>query len=91
MKEIILIALENDGKISVIDLHKSASVAEALEQLEKELLAFYQKGEQYVKVIYGIGVGILGKKVFEQIKFNPLVKDFSDGGKGYLFLEILIS
>ena len=88
MQEIILIALENDGKIPVIDLHKSASVVEALEQLEKELLAFYQKGEQYVKVIYGIGVGILGKKVLEQIKLNPLVKDFSDGDKGYLFLEI---
>ena len=88
MQEIILIALENDGKIPVIDLHKSASVVEALEQLEKELLAFYKKDEKYIKVIYGIGSGVLGEKVLEQIKINPLVKDFSDGDKGYLFLEI---
>ena len=88
MQDITTIALENDDKIPVIDLHESDNIDSALEQLEKELFSYYQKGEKYIKVVHGIGTGVLEEKLVEQIKLNPLIKDFAIGKSGYLFLEI---
>ncbi|MBT3539313.1 Smr/MutS family protein [Candidatus Parcubacteria bacterium] len=59
-----------------IDLHEFKNSHEALEFLETEIYGLYKNSEQYVRVIHGIGKGILKAKVHESLKANPLIKSF---------------
>jgi len=62
--------------IPVIDLHEFENSHEALEFLELELYRLYKKGERAVRLIHGIGRGILKTKVHQALKGNPLVVQF---------------
>ena len=59
-----------------IDLHEFQNSHEALEFLETELYGLYKNSEQYVRVIHGIGEGVLKERVHSVLKENPLVKAF---------------
>lgn len=78
----IFFAAEIDSHIAVIDLHEFTTIPEALEQLEKQLFLLFNKGEKYVRVVHGIGAGILGSAVHETLKKNPLVKNWKESEYG---------
>ncbi len=66
-----------DHKIFEIDLHQTGSVFEALDFLDKELYRIINK-QQYCRVIYGIGEGVLRKAVLEHLKNVTYIKDFKE-------------
>lgn len=74
--DLSLFAATIDPDISCIDLHEFQSPYEALEFLETELYQLYKKRTQYVRVIHGIGLGVLKTQVHMALKNNPLVIDF---------------
>ncbi|MFA7315135.1 MAG: Smr/MutS family protein [Candidatus Magasanikbacteria bacterium] len=61
----------------IIDLHEFHNSQEALEFMEKELYSAYQNRQDFVRVIHGIGSGIMKNKVIEALQNNPLIKEFS--------------
>lgn len=73
-----------DTKIATIDLHSSDNVAEALEQLEREL--FFYRDKNYCRVVYGVGEGILRKAVLEALEKNPMVGETKEEGGACLVL-----
>ena len=73
MDSATLFAAELNPNIATIDLHHTGTVADALEQLERELFLFYQNGEPYVRVVYGIGTGKLASAVQEALTKNPMI------------------
>ncbi len=73
-----------------IDLHKFQNSYEALEFLETKIYNYYKNSEQYVRVIHGIGEGILKAKVHEALRENLLVKAFEleeNGGSTIILLN----
>lgn len=71
-----------DQNIFSIDLHATASVPAALEQLEHELFLCFKKEKNYCQVIHGIGEGILAEAVHEALTKNPMVVGWKcDGGR----------
>lgn len=68
--------------IATIDLHGVDTIPTALEQLEKELFFFFQKGEKYCRIIYGIGTGKLASAVKNALQKNPMIKDFQEEESG---------
>ena len=83
MNETLFLSLSNSDDISTIDLHNSPSIDESLVQFEKELFSFSKNKEKYVKIIYGIGGGVLKKEIVELIKKHPLVKIYCIGENGF--------
>lgn len=74
----------------VIDLHEFHNQYEALEFLEHELYRLYKNHESHVRVIHGIGGGILKNKVHEALKSNPLITEFmpeKSGGSTIVLLN----
>ncbi len=79
----VFFAAEIDSHIAVVDLHEYTTLPEALEQLERKLFLLSKSGEKYIRVVYGIGTGRLGKAVHEALDKNPLVvssKESENGG-----------
>jgi len=68
--------------VPYIDLHGTPFLHDALEQLEKELFFFFQKGEKNVRVIHGIGTGKLADAVHEALTKNPMVVEFAEEQTG---------
>ena len=66
---------------STIDLHEFKSSHEALEFLETKIYGLYKNSEQYVRVVHGIGEGILKEKVHGALRGNPLIKAFELDGR----------
>ena len=74
---------------STIDLHEYNNPVEAIEYLEKKLYSFYQNREHFVKIIHGIGTGVMRDKVDQALGHNPLVERFilvENGGSTMLVL-----
>jgi len=80
--------MSNGDNILTIDLHKSSGISEAEEQFEKELYYYAKNKEKYVKVVYGVGEGILKKVIIELIKKHPLVYDYYIGDDGFCIVEL---
>lgn len=66
-----------DHNIFEIDLHQTGSVFEALEFLDKELYKIINI-QQYCRVIYGIGEGVLRKAVLKHLEKINYIKDFKE-------------
>jgi len=66
-----------DHKIYEIDLHETGSISEALDFLDSQLFFLIGK-EQYCKVIYGIGEGILRKEVLAHLKKLSYIKSVQE-------------
>ena len=84
--------LSQHKNLSVIDLHKFKNSYEALEFLELELYRLYKNGEQYIRIVHGVGEGILKGKVHDALSKNPLVKEFrleEHGGSTIVVLNII--
>jgi dsDNA-specific endonuclease/ATPase MutS2 len=76
--------------IPTIDLHGTSDVVTGIEQLEKELFSLYNQGNQYCRVIHGIGSGRLADVVHEVLKKNPLIiewKEEESGGSDIIYLS----
>ena len=61
----------------IIDLHEFRNPMEALEFLERELYKAYQNKYDFVRVIHGVGSGVMKDRVHEALKNNALVREFS--------------
>ncbi len=61
----------------VIDLHEFHNSQDALEFLEREIYFAYQNKQNFVRVIHGIGSGVMKNKVTEALQNNPLIKEFA--------------
>ena len=83
MDETLFLSLINSDNITIIDLHNSFSVNEALNQLEKELFFLSKNKEKFAKIIYGVGSGTLKNEVVGLIKKCPLIKEYEIGGGGF--------
>ncbi len=59
-----------------IDLHEFRNPSEALEYLERELYFAYKNGTEFVRVIHGIGSGVMKDNVTKSLNNNPLIQDF---------------
>ena len=84
--------LSHNQNLPIVDLHEFSNVTEALEFLESRLFYFYKKREQHVRVIHGVGEGILKQKVHDALKQNALVKRFGledHGGSTIVVLNII--
>jgi len=62
--------------VHVVDLHEFEDIYKALEFLETEIYRLYKNGDQFVRVIHGVGEGILKEKVHGALKNNPLIIQF---------------
>jgi len=62
--------------VATIDLHDYEHPPEALLFLERELYRLYTDGEQYVRIIHGVGEGVMVKYVHNGLRENQLVRDF---------------
>lgn len=82
MKDNFLDIIAQGDRVVSIDLHTFADIFEAIEYLNTELYRVYQQGEQYVRIIHGIGEGILKDRVQEELSQNPLIKAFKSEGHG---------
>lgn len=80
MNDLVSIFAGHD--LPTIDLHGTRFLQDALEQLEKELFFFFQKGEKNVRVIHGIGTGKLAHAVHEALTKNPMVVEFGEEETG---------
>ncbi|PIZ95823.1 MAG: hypothetical protein COX80_03300 [Candidatus Magasanikbacteria bacterium CG_4_10_14_0_2_um_filter_33_14] len=60
-----------------IDLHEFRNPEEALEFLERELYKAYQNSCDFVRVIHGIGSGVMKDRVTHALQNNPQVHEFS--------------
>lgn len=76
MKDDFLDIISQSENIASIDLHTYSDTHDALEFLNSELYRLYTKGEQYVRIIHGIGEGILKTHVHRELKENPLIKAY---------------
>lgn len=65
-----------------IDLHAAGDVPAALEQLERALFGAYQAKEKQLRVIYGIGEGVLRGAVLEALRKNPMVRRVDEEDTG---------
>lgn len=68
-----LLAAQLNDRITTIDLHEAGSIADALLQLDQGLYSISQNGDQYCRVIHGIGTGRLEQAVHESLAVNPMV------------------
>ena len=68
--------------LPTIDLHGTAAMQTAQEQLEKELFLFSSQGEEVCRVVHGIGSGAMKEMVHLVLKKNPLVEGFQLSGDG---------
>lgn len=78
----------NSGKIPSLDLH-GLTVAEASPILESFLNLQFMKGEEFVKIVCGIGTGRLMagiQKVLFQYKERNLVEDFIQVRSGGVYV-----
>jgi len=62
---------------SIIDLHEFRNSEEALEYLERELYSAYKNSKEFVRVIHGIGSGVMKDVVTQALQNNPLVHEFA--------------
>lgn len=60
-----------------IDLHEFRNTEEALEHLERELYFAYKNGQEFVRIIHGIGSGVMKDVVTQALQNNPLVHEFA--------------
>jgi len=77
----------NDEDIQTIDLHKTSSIVEALEELEIEISRFLVD-KKYCRVIYGIGEGKMYsavKKYLDNSKYISDRKEEKSGGSCIVF------
>ena len=88
MNEALFLSLSHSNKIPTIDLHGSSGIVEALEMMEKELFSFSKRKDNFVKVIYGIGEGVLKERVVESVKNHPLIKSYHIGEDGFCIVEL---
>ena len=88
MNEALFLSLINSRDIPIIDLHDCYSPDEAIDKLEKELFSFSKKENNFVKIIYGIGKGVLKKHVIDLMGRHPLVKDYKVGEDGFCVVEL---
>ena len=81
MKDLLFAAQLNQD-IPTIDLHGVGDVQSALEQLEMKLFSFYNEGQQYGRVIHGIGTGALAKAVHGVLDKNPMIRQWREEETG---------
>lgn len=60
-----------------IDLH-GLYPADAKDQLERALYQAYQSGHDGLKVIYGVGTGVLGSQCVAYLEKHPLVATIAE-------------
>lgn len=72
-----LFAASIDKNIHQIDLHQTRSVDQAIEYLEQELYKLIG-AQDYCRVVYGIGGGILRKKILNYLKQVTYIQDFRE-------------
>lgn len=77
---------EIDDRISVIDLHDTGNIPDALEKMERELYEVYNSGERYCRVIHGIGEGKLANAVHKNLEKNPMVGEWKCEGGSCIIL-----
>lgn len=78
----VFFAAEIDQNISVIDLHVSATIIEALDQMHHELLQEFHRGSKYVKIVYGIGEGKLAGAVHRELSKFPMIQSVKESDAG---------
>jgi dsDNA-specific endonuclease/ATPase MutS2 len=59
-----------------IDLHEFRNPNEALEFMERELYQAYKNRSSFVRVVHGIGEGIMKDRVTEALQNNSMISDF---------------
>lgn len=69
-------AAEINQNLPTLDLH-GLYPAPALDKLEVFLYNNFIKKERALKIIYGIGAGVLEERVTKQLTTHPLVRGFS--------------
>ncbi len=82
MKNNFLDIISNSDSVELIDLHTFSDTNDAREFLNSELYRLYTNGEHYVRVIHGIGEGILKSIVHDELAQNPLIKAAKLEGHG---------
>lgn len=71
-----------DPHISVIDLHESTSIPDALDLMERALFRLAQEKKQYCRIIHGVGEGVLAVAVHRVLRKHPLVTDWQEAPDG---------
>lgn len=71
-----LFAASINPNIPIIDLHEYQNLYEALGFLETELYHLYTKGELSVRVVHGIGKGVLKEQVHKALRENLMIDNF---------------
>ncbi|MFA7244999.1 MAG: Smr/MutS family protein [Candidatus Magasanikbacteria bacterium] len=61
----------------IIDLHNYKNVEEAVTFMDKKIYEAYKHKKEFVRVIHGIGGGVMKERVYESLKNNPLISEFS--------------
>ena len=57
-------------------MHTATNIPDAIDQFEREIAQYALQGLAYVRVIHGIGAGVLRKKVESIVSTHPLVVDY---------------
>ena len=68
-----LLAAQLDERAPVIDLHQADSVTGALFLLDEQLHRLYSVGENYCRVVHGVGEGILSGAVQSALRESVIV------------------
>ena len=66
-------AAQLDEHAPVIDLHQADSVAGALVLLDQQLHRLYSSGENYCRVVHGVGEGVLAGAVQSALRESVIV------------------
>ncbi|MDD2656361.1 MAG: Smr/MutS family protein [Patescibacteria group bacterium] len=73
----------------IIDLHNYKNVEEAIMFMDTEIYEPYKNKKEFIRVIHGIGSGVMKNKVHESLKKNPLISEFSvDESGGSTMLKL---
>lgn len=73
----------------IIDLHNYKNVEEAIMFMDTEIYEAYKYKKEFIKVIHGIGSGVMKENVHESLKNNPLISEFSvDESGGSTMLKL---
>ena len=92
MKDNFLFLFGNDPNIYTIDLHSSENITQALAQLESGLFLGFKRKQNYCRIIYGVGKGVLKKEVMQVLKNNPMIKNFcEEEGGGSCICELFVN
>jgi len=84
-----LFAASINANAAEIDLHEYHEVFSAMQELESELFALHQAGEQHCRIIHGIGSGVMQQATHNALKKNPMVLAFEQESSGGSTIAVL--